>query len=148
MRFMREKSTREAALRRIDVAFQRGAGAEGDDGHAMRAGDVARRAHLLGVLHPDHGIGRLVGDPGDGVGVLAADCLAGLQPVAEALAQDADGGGHVAARDCPCDAVAGMAILPTLECSVPLAAEAAFAGCYEPPGTLPSLRGNNVHMLV
>ena len=58
-------------------------------------GDAHDLAHFLGILHPDHRVGRLVGDPGDGVGVLAADRLAGLQPVAEALPQHGDGRCHV-----------------------------------------------------
>ena len=89
---------REAALRRIDVTFQRGARAEGDDGHAVRTGDVDDGAYFIGILHPDHRIGGLVGDPGDGVGVLAADFRTGLQAFAESLPQDADGGGHIGAR--------------------------------------------------
>ena len=48
-------------------------------------------AHLLGGLDPDHGIGRLVWDPGDGVGMLAAERLARLQAIAKALPQDRDG---------------------------------------------------------
>ena len=88
---------RQAAVRRVDVALQRGAGAERDDGHAMGGGHPHDLAHLVLVLHPDHGVGRLVGDPGHGVGVLAADRLAGLQPVAEALAQHGNRRGNVAA---------------------------------------------------
>ena len=90
---------RQPAVRRVDVAFERGAGAERDDGHAMGAGHPHDLAHLVLVLDPDHGVGRLVGDPGDGVGMLAADRLPGLQPVAEALAQDGNGGGDIAPRD-------------------------------------------------
>ena len=109
----------EAAHRRIDVALQRGAGAERDDGHAVGARHVDDVAHLLAGLDPDHGVGRLVGDPGDGVGVLAADGLAGLQPVAEALPQDADGRGHVAARTVLGCCCRHGHCLPTLERSSP-----------------------------
>ena len=89
---------RDAAQGRVDVAFQRRACAEGYDRHAMGARHVDNGAHVLARLRPDHGVRRLVGYPGDGVGMLAADRLAGLQPFAEPLAQDADGGRDVAAR--------------------------------------------------
>ena len=90
---------RQSAVRRVDMAFERGAGAERHGGHAVRARHVHHLAHLLGALHPDHGIGRLVGDPGDGVGMLAADLRPGLQPLSEPLAQHGDDGGNVARRD-------------------------------------------------
>ena len=78
---------RQASARGVDVALQRGSRAERDDRHAMRAGHAHDLAHLLLVLDPDNRVRRLVWDPRDGVGMLAADLGSGLQPVSEALAQ-------------------------------------------------------------
>ena len=78
---------RQAPARGVDVALQRGSRPERDDRHAMGAGHAHDLAHLLLGLDPDDRVRRLVGDPGDGVGMLAADLRSGLQPVAEALAQ-------------------------------------------------------------
>ncbi len=61
---------RDAAVRRVDVAFERGAGAERDDRHAMGRADAHDLLHVLGRLRKHHGVRRLVLDPGDGVAVL------------------------------------------------------------------------------
>jgi hypothetical protein len=87
MRFMREKSSDRPPLGALMWPSS--------DVPASHVHDVA---DLVRSLDPDHSIRWLVGDPGDGVGVLAADLGARLQPVAEALAQNADGGGYVFAR--------------------------------------------------
>ena len=84
---------RDAAARRVDMAFERGAGAEGDDRHAMLGADPHDLLHLLGRLGEDHGVGRLRRDVGGGVRVLLADRLAGLEALAETLLQDAEHGG-------------------------------------------------------
>ena len=77
---------RDAAPRRVDVAFERGAGAERDDRHAMPRADAHDLLHVLGRLRKHHRVRRLVRDPGDGVAVLLAHRLRRSdEPVAEAL---------------------------------------------------------------
>ena len=83
---------RHAAERRVDVAFERRAGAERNDRHAVRRADAHDRLHVLGGLRKHHRIGRLVFDPGGGVGVLLAHGLRGDQPIAELLRERANGG--------------------------------------------------------
>ena len=88
---------RDAARGRVDVAFERGAGAVGDHGHPVVGADADDVGDLGGGVGEGHGVGGLGRDPGGGVAVLVADRLPGLEPVAEALAQDRgdgrDGGG-------------------------------------------------------
>ena len=84
---------RDAAARRVDMAFERGADAEGDDRHAVLGADAHDLLHLLGGFGQDDAVRRLRRDVGRGVGVLLADRLAGLEALAEALLQDAERGG-------------------------------------------------------
>ncbi len=74
---------RHAAQRRIDVAFERGAGAEGDDRHARLGAKLHRFDHLLRGLGEQHRVRRLRRDPGQRVGVLLAECRAGREAIAE-----------------------------------------------------------------
>ena len=53
------KSMRDAAARRVDMAFERGAGAERDDRHAMRRAQPHDLLHLLGACREDDGVRRL-----------------------------------------------------------------------------------------
>ena len=81
---------RDAAEGRVDVAFERGAGAERDHRHAMGGADAHDVLHVFGRLREHHRVGRLVRDPGRGVGVLLAHRLRGDQPVAEFRRQRGD----------------------------------------------------------
>ena len=58
---MRDGVERDAAARRVDMAFERGADAEGDDRHAMLGADAHDLLHLLGRFGPDDAVGRLRG---------------------------------------------------------------------------------------
>ena len=138
----------EAAVRGVDVALQRGAGAERDDRHAMRARHPHHLDDLLLALHPDHGVGRLIGDPGDGVGVLAADRLAGLQPVREALPQHGDGGGDIG-RMSSCSLPIGVSIPSQLGPVLPpqLRGEGRGEG-RKTSRPISPLLGNDVHTVV
>ena len=87
----------DAAARRIDLAFQRGAGAEGDHRHAVPGAQPHDLLHLFGRLRKHDGVGRLIGDPGGGVAVLLAHRLRRHQPVAVARGERRDHGiGRVA----------------------------------------------------
>ena len=86
---------RESPVRRIDMPFQRGPRPERNDGHAMCRGQLDDVADLLGRAWPYDRIGRLVRQPGHGVGVLAPDGLSGLYALAEALLQDGNGSGEI-----------------------------------------------------
>ncbi len=81
---------RDAAMRCVDLAFQRRAGAEWDDRDAVGGGDRNDFGDLRGGDRPDHDVGRLVGEPRQGVAVLAADGLARLGAFAEPLFQDGE----------------------------------------------------------
>ena len=74
---------RHAAERRIDVAFERGAGAERDHRHAGLGAQLHCLDHLLRGLGEQHRVGRLRGDPGQRVGVLLAQRRAGREAIAE-----------------------------------------------------------------
>ena len=82
----------DAAERRVDVAFERRAGAEGDDRHAV----CGAEPHDLRTSSVDCGnttaSGGCVGDPGQGVGVLLAHRLRRGEAGAEALAEGGDDG--------------------------------------------------------
>ncbi len=80
---------RYAPIGRVDVAFKRGSGAEGNDRHPMRRANPDDVLHVLGGLRKHHRVRRLVRDPGRGVGVLFAHRLRGDEPVAEFLRQRA-----------------------------------------------------------
>ncbi len=73
----------DAAGRRVDLALQRGAGAERDHGHAVFGADPHHVLDVGGFLRHHHGVGRLRRQPGRGMGVLVAHRLRGDQPVAE-----------------------------------------------------------------
>ncbi len=83
----------DAAQGRVDVALERGTGAEGDDRDAVVGADADDVGDLLGAVGEGHGVGRLVRQPRRRVAVLFADRLPGLEPFAKPLAQDGDGGG-------------------------------------------------------
>ena len=74
---------RDPAQRRVDMAFERGTGAERDHRHPVLCADAYRRLHIGGVLREHHRIRRLVLDPGHGVAVLLAHRARGHEPVAE-----------------------------------------------------------------
>ena len=86
------KVDRDAAERRVDLALERGAGAERDHRHAMLGADAHELLHVLLPLRKHDGVGRLVGDPGHGVGVLLAHRLRGHQAVAERRGERRDRG--------------------------------------------------------
>ncbi len=83
---------RHAARRRVDVAFERGAGAERDDRHLVLRADAHGVLHVLGGLRKHHRVRRLVLDPGEGVAVLLAHRLRGDEAVAELGGERADRG--------------------------------------------------------
>ena len=97
---------RNAAARRVDLAFERCAGAERDHRHALGRAEPHDLLHLLGGLRKDHGVRRLVGDPGQRVGVLLAHRARGDEPVAEPCGERGDDGvdrlAVVRALRCPC----------------------------------------------
>ena len=72
-----------AAGRRVDLALQRGAGAERDHGNAVAGANPHHVLNVGGLLRHHHRIGRLRFQPGRGMGVLLAHRLRGDQPVAE-----------------------------------------------------------------
>ena len=74
---------RDAAGGRVDLALERGAGAEGDDGHAVLRADPHHVLDVGGILRHHHAVRWLVGEPCRGVAVLLADRLRGDQAVAE-----------------------------------------------------------------
>ena len=81
-----------AAERRVELPLERGAGAEGDDRRPVRGADADDLGDLFRGLGEDHRVGRLVLDPGGGVGVLLADALGFAQPLAKTLLENGDGG--------------------------------------------------------
>ena len=74
---------RNSAEGRVDLAFKRGAGAEGNDRHARLGAKPHHFDHLLRRLGEDHGVGRLAGDPGERVGMLLAERGSGREAIAE-----------------------------------------------------------------
>ena len=72
MRFMRVRSIDMPPTRRVDLAFERRAGAERDHRHAVCGADAHDLLHVVGRLREHHRVGRLVGEPGRGVAVLLA----------------------------------------------------------------------------
>ena len=81
---------RHAAVRRVDLALERRAGAERDHRHAMRGADPHDLLHVGDALRKHHRVRRLVGDPGQRVAVLLAHRLRGDEAVAECLREGAD----------------------------------------------------------
>ena len=81
----------DAAGRRVDLALERRAGAEGDHGNAELSADPHHVLDVGGFLRHHHGIGRLRRQPGGGMGVLFAHRLRGDQPVAEPRRQRLNG---------------------------------------------------------
>ena len=83
---------REAAVRRVEVTFERGAGAERDH---RNAGARAKSHHLgdLGLgLGEQHGVGRLGLEPGERVGMLLPKRLAQREAVTEARGKSGEEG--------------------------------------------------------
>ena len=78
---------RDAAERRVDVAFERGAGAERDHRHAGLGAELHDVGDLGFGLGEQDGVGRLALEPGERVGVLLAQRLAQREAVAEARGQ-------------------------------------------------------------
>jgi hypothetical protein len=72
---------RHAAQRRVGMALERGASPERDDRQAMAGADPHRPHHIIRRQRVDHGIGRLVVDPGQRVGVLLPHGQARHQPI-------------------------------------------------------------------
>ena len=83
---------RDAAERRVDVAFQRRAGAERDHRHALRAANAHDVLHVRRALRKHHRIRRLVGQPGERIAVLFAHRLRGDDTIAEFRGERRDGG--------------------------------------------------------
>ena len=76
---------------RVDLAFQRGSGAEGDHGHTKFGADPYRILDIGGFLRHHHRVRRLRRQPGGGMGMLVANRLRGDQPVAEPRRQRVNG---------------------------------------------------------
>ena len=74
---------RDTAARRIDVAFERCPHSEGNYRHAIGRANADDLLHLFGALRIDHGVRRLVDDPGDGIAMLLAHRLRRHDAVAE-----------------------------------------------------------------
>ena len=94
---------RHAALRRVDVALERGADAERDEREVVLGADAHDLLHVLGRLRVDHRVGRLVGHPGERIAVLLAHGERGDHAVAEGGGERGErllGGGRVAAVCC------------------------------------------------
>ena len=79
----------DAAKGRVDLAFERGAGAEGDHRYALCRAQPHDLLHLFGGLRKDHRIRRLVADPSQRIAVLLAHRLRGDEAIAEAMAASA-----------------------------------------------------------
>ena len=79
----------DAAGRRVDLAFERCAGAERDDRHAVLRTDTHRFVHIVFRFGEDNAVRQLAGNIGGRMRVLLAQCLAGLQFIAETLFQHA-----------------------------------------------------------
>ena len=78
---------RNAAERRVDVALEGCARAEGHDRHIMRGTQLHDGRDLFRGLGVDHQIRRLIVDPGQRVGMLLPDREAADQPVAQHCAK-------------------------------------------------------------
>ena len=74
---------RYAPNRSVHLTFERSPDSEWNNGDAVRPADTDDLLHLFGVLRIDDSIGRLVGDPGDGIAMLLAHGLRGDDTVAE-----------------------------------------------------------------
>src|SRR5208337_3225600 len=74
---------RQAAVRRVEMALERGARAERDDGHAHLRAELHDAHNLVRGLRKSDGIRRLVFDPGQSVAVLLSQRLGLAEPVAE-----------------------------------------------------------------
>ncbi len=79
---------RHPAARGIDVALERRADAEGDHRHPVGGADLDDLDHVVGRFGEDHGVRRLVGEPGEGMTVLAPHRLGTREARAEALRQN------------------------------------------------------------
>jgi hypothetical protein len=90
----------DAAARRIQVTFERRAGAERNDRRLVARGDADDFLHFLGRDRPNDGVGRLIFQPRERMAMLATDGLAGLEALAEALAKDVDRGRAIRLRRC------------------------------------------------
>ena len=73
----------DAAERRVEVAFERGPRAVGNDRDPVLGAQPHDRLHVRGALREHHRVGGLVLEPGRGVRVLLADRERSHQPVAE-----------------------------------------------------------------
>ena len=71
-------------MRRVDVALERRADAEGNDRRVMPGAELHEVDHVLPRLREHHRVGRLVLKPGQGVPVRLADRLGGGEAIAEA----------------------------------------------------------------
>src|SRR5262249_17517062 len=65
------------------MTFKRRPDAEGNDGDAIGPADADDLLHFFGALRIDNGIGRLVGNPGDGIAMLLAHRLRCHNAIAE-----------------------------------------------------------------
>ena len=80
----------QAAVERRDMAFERCAGAEGDDRHPVFGADLDRLSDLLGRFGVEHGVRRHDRVMVLALAVLLAHRFGGRQPVAETLPEHAD----------------------------------------------------------
>ena len=78
------QSMRDAAVQRVDMAFQRSADAERDDRRVMRGADAHGVDDVLRAVGEHHRVGRRVVGPGQRVAMLTAHRLGGDEAVAEA----------------------------------------------------------------
>ena len=76
---------RYAPMRRIHMPLKRGAGAKGDDRHAILRANAHDLLHLGRITRTKHRIGGLVGQPCGGMRMLVAQGLPGFDPFTEML---------------------------------------------------------------
>src|SRR5689334_12334217 len=82
---------RDAAERRVDVALERGASAEGDDRHAMAGANADDLLHFLRRARIDNRVGGLVAQPRGRITMLLARRERGGEPLAEDRSERGDG---------------------------------------------------------
>ena len=75
---------RDAAMRRVDMALERGTYSERNDRRVVPGAELHEVDHVLFVFGEDHGVGRLVLEPGQGMPVRLANRLGGGEAIAEA----------------------------------------------------------------
>ncbi len=124
-RSIRDRSMRQAAVQRVEVAFERAAGAIGDDRRVVARADRHRLHHVLAALGEQHGVRRRVRRPGQGMAVLDARRLGGRDLVAEMGVEVGDqrgdglGGQFAFAPTDDCGSCVVHAFVPTYRSALP-----------------------------